>query len=71
MKISFFTYVFLVLWISSCVTSTGWKQEGKTEQDRLRDDGECRAQANQIGGDNPFSINNAYGNCMNGRGWRK
>jgi len=30
---------------SSCVTRQGWKQEGKTEQNLMKDDGECFAQA--------------------------
>lgn len=55
----------------ACVTTEGWTQEGKTEKDRKRDNGECRAQANQTCNGNGFCVNNAYGECMEGRGWSK
>ena len=59
--------------LSSCVTTQGWEQEGKTERDRIKDNGECRAQANQVCPNDAFGlcINNAYGECMIGRGWSK
>lgn len=60
-----------LLTLTACVTSMGWTQEGKTDQDRKRDDGECRAQANVIGRNNAFTVNHAYGECMEGRGWTK
>jgi hypothetical protein len=56
---------------SSCVTRQGWKQEGKTEQNLMKDDGECFAQAQTAGAGNAFSINREYGRCMHGRGWTK
>ena len=57
--------------LSACVTSMGWKQAGKSDRDLKRDDGECRAQANEVGRNNAFSVNHAYGECMEGRGWSK
>lgn len=62
---------FAALLLAGCVTSGGWKQTGKTEQDQKRDNGECRAQANQTCNGSGFCVNKAYGNCMEGRGWAK
>lgn len=61
----------LALAISACVTRQGWKQEGKSDQNMMRDDGECWAQAQTAGAGNAFSINREYGRCMQGRGWKK
>lgn len=69
LRLSAITILFLSL--SACVSTLGWKQEGKTERDRIKDNGECRAQANQTCNGNGFCINNAYGECMIGRGWSK
>lgn len=60
-----------MLAVTACVTSTDWVQEGKTQKDLKHDDVECRAQANQAGNHNAFSINHLYGECMEGHGWEK
>lgn len=63
--------VMILVLMSGCVTTAGWTQAGKTEQERKRDNGECRAQASQTCNGNGFCVNHAYGECMEGRGWQQ
>ena len=67
----FVSMLILALANSACVTRQGWKQEGKNEQNMMKDDGECFAQARISGAGNAFLTNQEYGRCMQGRGWAK